>query len=82
MKQRCCCGRAGSVDHVDLCCIQALRAMTPGQGSEIKRLPDVPTVLQIFPPSHVMLLKNIFATFHAKRFALCCDFTQRRVVGA
>lgn len=79
MKQRCCCGRVESEDHAVLFCIQALRAMTSGQGSEVKRLPDVPTVFQIFP-SHVMLLQNIFATFHAKRFALCCDFTQRRVV--
>jgi len=54
--------------------------MTPGQGSEVKTLPDVPTVFQIFIPSHVMLLKNIFATFHADRFALCCDFTQRKTV--
>jgi hypothetical protein len=68
-----------SEELADLCCVQALRAMTHAQGSEV-RLLDVPGVFQIFLPSHVKLLKNVFATFHAKRFALCCDFTQRRVV--
>jgi len=63
MKQRCCCGRVESEDHADLHCIQALRATTPGQGSEVKILPDVPTVFQIFLPSHWMLLKIYFPHF-------------------